>query len=516
MLRLLTICLLILLPGEIACAASSKITTRDGSVITGEVQSLKNGVYTLISPFGPVNIPAASVKSIEPLEGGAPISQAGAPSSHAGLVEGPLRLAGSNTIGEELMPALLEAYAASKGAPNTEWLQEEPDEQALKGTGPNGANFAAHLSRKGSATAFSALLKADADIGMASRRVKKEERDALLAAGFGDAFLPGRENVLALDGLVVIVNAKNPVHELTLEQIAGIFSGQITDWAQVGGVANPIHIYARDSKSGTYDTFVNLVLKDKKLSPEAKRFESNGELSDSVSADPDGIGFTGFAYVRNAKAISIGTDCGMSFPPGEFLVRTEEYPLARRLFLYTPESPTNRESANFTNFALSSQGQAIVGQKNFVNLDPELAGSGYGQNRVALAMALFAKEQRNIDSFAKIAATGTRLSVTFRFQTGSDELDSRAVRDLDRLAEFLHSSVAAGRKVAVLGFTDNRGSDIRNQRLSQDRAAAVANILRQKGIKVDLVGGLARTAPVACNTSPEGLEKNRRVEVWLQ
>ena len=84
------------------------------------------------------------------------------------------------------------------------------------------------------------------------------------------------ENVIALDGLAIVVNKDNPVQALTLDQIAEIFSGQITNWERVGGPSAPISLYARDAKSGTFDTFKNLVLekdKDRKreLSASAKR-----------------------------------------------------------------------------------------------------------------------------------------------------------------------------------------------------------------------------------------------------
>src|SRR5208337_4554653 len=99
-------------------------------------------------------------------------------------------------------------------------------------------------------------------------------------------------------------------------------------------------LYARDAKSGTFDTFDNLVLKpgNLKISPEAKRFESSPDLSDETARDPDGIGFAGFAYIRNAKPLAISSVCGIVSTPEVFSVKTKEYPLSRRLYLYTTPS----------------------------------------------------------------------------------------------------------------------------------------------------------------------------------
>jgi hypothetical protein len=122
---------------------------------------------------------------------------------------------------------------------------------------------------------------------------------------------------------------------VSLQQLQGIFSGALSDWSQVGGKPGKINVYARDSKSGTFDTFKTLVLDPgkQKVTGSAQGFESSEELSDSVTNDPSGIGFVGFAYLRNAKAISLVNECGMSFKPTTFNVKTEEYPLSRRPFV---------------------------------------------------------------------------------------------------------------------------------------------------------------------------------------
>ena len=424
-----------------------------------------------------------------------------------------LRFAGSNTIGAELVPELLKLYARTAGASD---IREEKagDEELVLRAGGKSTNFSAFVASHGSATAVAALLKGGADIGMMSRPITSDEVASLAATGFGEANRPGQEHVVALDGILVFVNKSNPVNELSLSDIAAIFSGAIADWSQVRGRPGHIKIYARDNKSGTFDTFKTLVLKDRKLASTAARYESSEELSDAVAGDPDGIGFAGFAYLRSAKAVSINTDCGLSFAPTAFSVKTEEYPLSRRLFLHTSNHATNPEVGQFIEFALSAAAQRAVDAKGFVSLLPELSPNDYVAKRLALP-GLNQGDPKLSSSFAQKAASGIRLSITFRFQSGRSELDSRAIRDINRLAEFVDSGKSRGRHIALLGFSDSRGTPARNATLARERAEQVAKTLRQRDVNPEIVAGYGAAAPVACNTSDEGLEKNRRVEVWL-
>ncbi len=97
------------------------------------------------------------------------------------------------------------------------------------------------------------------------------------------------EHVLGLDGIAVIVNVANSVSALQKDQLMQIFSGDVTDWSQMGASHGAIKIYARDDKSGTFDTFKTLVLGGKALAPGAQRFEDSNALSEAVASDPNGI-----------------------------------------------------------------------------------------------------------------------------------------------------------------------------------------------------------------------------------
>jgi phosphate transport system substrate-binding protein len=190
--------------------------------------------------------------------------------------------------------------------------------------------------------------------------------------------------------------------------------------------------------------------------------------------------------------------------------------------LYAPATPTNADTHDFIEYALGSAGQSQAAQKGFVDLIPQLSTDTYGPIRVGLALADLGADGhgttddvRYLESFAKVATGSQRVTVTFRFATGSSDLDSRAVRDIDRLADALKSPALANREVSVLGFSDAVGAAVQNVRLSEMRAHQIEGLLESKGVTPKLVTGYGKAAPVACNTSPEGQQKNRRVEIWV-
>src|SRR5262249_11986899 len=114
----------------------------------------------------------------------------------------------------------------------------------------------------------------------------------------------------------------------------------------------------------------------------------------------------------------------------------------------------------------------------------------------------------------RLMPSAERLSVDFRFRTGSSELDTKAVDDIKRVATAM-SSQFSGRGIMLVGFADSTGSPAANLRLSKDRAQAVAAQMGRQGITPAFVTGFGQELPVADNSTAEGREKNRRVEVWL-
>ncbi len=252
-----------------------------------------------------------------------------------------LRIQGSNTIGAALGPALVEGLLSEQGLRKIH--RETPNaanELRIVGETVQGRRIVVEVAAHGSSTGFTALKTASADLAASSRPIKDSELASLQS--LGDLKSPSAEQVIAIDGLAIILHPDNPLNQLDTVQLARIFSGEVKSWEDIGGRGGPIHLYARDDQSGTYDTFKELVLsgRGKTLGSAAKRFESSEQLSDAVSADPQGIGFIGLPYVRQAKAVAIIDGQSQAMPPLNSLIATEDYPLSRRLFFYLP--PTEK------------------------------------------------------------------------------------------------------------------------------------------------------------------------------
>lgn len=411
------------------------------------------------------------------------------------------RIHGSNTVGEKLAPALVKEYLGSIGATDiairtTDTSVENYITATLKGE-PVQVEMHAH----GSTTAFVDLAAGSTDIGMSSRRIKSEEVEELKTT-LGDLSKLSAEHILALDGLAVIVHPALPFDELDASTIARLFAGEITNWQEVGGPDLAVQVMARDDNSGTWDSFLSMVLKPqgKQLAASAERYESSQELSDTVAATEGAIGFIGLPYVRQAKLVAVSdSEDALAVLPNPFTVSTEDYPLARRLYLYLPSRAANLEARRFVEFALAEAGQQVVNSVGLVS-----------QNiTTSKPVPLPDMPPR----YAEVTGEAERLSLNFRFEFGSDSLDNKGQRDIQRLVSYLLDN--PGRRVMLLGFTDSVGNPTTNLELSQTRAELVSRQFMKSGVFPSLVAGFGDAVPVASNDTEEGRNRNRRVEVWV-
>ncbi len=410
---------------------------------------------------------------------------------------------GSNTIGAKLMPAMVKGYLQRIGALDLKEEHPKPEETMISFQLPgNTLREAVAIRAHGSSTSFQALGNETAQLGMSSRPVKADEVERL--AGMGDMLSRACEHVVGLDGLAVIVNQSNPISSLTVLQVARIFSGEITDWSELGGRPGPISLYARDDKSGTFDSFSSMVLVSRKLRHDAKRFEDSNALSDDVASDPRGIGFIGLPYVRNSKALALSDEGTLPMLPSPFTVATEDYVLSRRLFLYCPAVPSHPWTLSFIEFALSDAGQEIVELVGFIPQTIEI-------EQISIRDDMPSKFKEFLAS-----SSSERLSLTFRFRSSEDVLDAKAVRDLDRVVRYLARPENRRKQIYLLGFSDSSGGRSINMQLSEGRAKSIAREFASRGITPEKVIGMGPEMPVASNQSVDGQNKNRRVEVWVR
>jgi phosphate transport system substrate-binding protein len=433
---------------------------------------------------------------------------------------GRLAIQGSNTIGDGLMPALIEGYADSLDAELVRQVGAGENERVLRLADNEGKEIAViELGAHGTATAFPALADGTAAIGLASRRAAEGE------AGLQNMLDGPDEHILALDGLIVVVHQDNPVRSLTLDQVAAVFAGQIANWAQLGGPDQPIGLYVRDDRSGTLEVFEALVMRpnNQTIVESAERLEDNADLSDLVSIDPSGIGFTGYAFARAARPLAVRQQCGLISFPTTFAMKTEEYPLSRRLYAYGSGASMPPHAKALLDFALSDAAQPLIAEAGFVGRGIE--NQGIEVQGARLAHSLTSPEEFSLPVFREMLTElkdAERLSITFRFTPGSTRLETRSQSEAERFARLLAGGAYAGKDVLLVGFTDSVGEFAVNRNLAVRRAQSVLDTLKASVAEgaLDsvpiLVQSYGELTPVGCNDTPQGRELNRRVEVWVR
>ena len=445
-----------------------------------------------------------------------------------------MRLDGSNTIGEELAPSIIDAFSAFKGLRNSEKKLSSDDRifDLIYKTSESNRRHVFHIIAKGSLFGLQSLLKSEpdrTDIGMSSLRADEVTSGSFTQEQIEQLQHSTSENVIALDAIAIIVHPNNPVHALTVDQIAQIFSGEISNWSHAGGNTAPIKVFARNDGSGTYEVFKSKILDRKgginrKLGTGAIRAASSEALSDSVSADENAIGFVGIHFQGNTKVLDISSTCGLRYKPDEFNIRSEDYPLSRRLYFYVPEPRRTSAVSEFLEYVLSPEAQSVIDGKGFTGLNVQESKPEYSlaRGQYKKLTSLLHKEDKwkaepQIHTFADTIEGATRLSVTFRFDTGSSKLDARAKEDLRRLADYVRKNKLE-KRLMLLGFADIRGEFEDNLNLSRTRVEQVSRELDIKGVSLDKgqLFGFSSIAPVACGDNPDALQKNRRVEVWLR
>ncbi|WP_376751909.1 substrate-binding domain-containing protein [Stutzerimonas nitrititolerans] len=412
-----------------------------------------------------------------------------------------LSIQGSNTVGAKLAPMLIAGFFESQGLRDVRIAPAgRENEQRISATAADGRMVFAEVAAHGTGTGFAGLKDASADLAAASRPIKQSELDAL--AELGDLRSAEAEQVIAIDGLAIIVHPDNPLSTLTVAQVAQLFAGEVSNWRELGGADIAVKLFARDDRSGTYDTFKELVLgsQDKTLALRARRYESNDQLSQDVSKVPGAIGFVGLASVGSAKPLAIADGDSQPMAPTSASIATEDYPLSRRLFLYARPGEQSAQLQAFIAYVHGAAGQAIVERSGYV-----------AQSIRAIKLAAQADMP---PAYQQLAREAQRLTVNFRFDQGSARLDNKARRDIDRLVAYLNANGKRMSAATLVGFGDPRSDPARTALLSKLRAMAVRSELARGGILVKEINGLGDELPVASNKGA-GRLKNQRVEVWV-
>ncbi|MFH2093391.1 MAG: phosphate ABC transporter substrate-binding protein [Pseudomonadota bacterium] len=214
------------------------------------------------------------------------------------------------------------------------------------------------LSGGGSGNGIKAIIDGTADIGNASRFIKQKEVD--LANTKSVYPVPFR---VALDAIVPVVNPANKISDISMAQLKDIYLGKIKDWKEIGGTPGQIVVISRDSSSGTFGVWKEMVMNEERVIPSALTVPSNGGIVQAVAKTPGAIGYVGLGYLnQEIKAVSV-----------EGIAGTEEntlngsFPISRGLFMFTKGWPQG-ETMGYISFILSKRGQELVKEAGSIPL----------------------------------------------------------------------------------------------------------------------------------------------------
>lgn len=219
------------------------------------------------------------------------------------------------------------------------------------------------VSGLGSSAGIEAVSTGTAEIATSSRGLNAEE------SKLGLTTVP-----VAHDGIAVIVNTENPVHDLTIEQLRGIYSGQITNWSEVGGEDLTIQLVNRDEASGTREAFKSIVMDGSAFDRRAAVLSGTGQVRDVVSRSRGAIGYISMGFVESKYAqTSVRAMSVNGVAPSEGTIATDEYPISRDLYFFTKGEPTGA-AAEYIEYVLSDEMDEQIREAGFIPV--ETSGEG--------------------------------------------------------------------------------------------------------------------------------------------
>jgi phosphate transport system substrate-binding protein len=513
--RRIATCALMTFASGTALADDVTLTSADRTVnLVGELVDFSDGNYVIRTDLGDLRIAASRVRC------------EGAVCPALKTAEADVRIAGSDTIGLGMMTLLISGHASN--------LNAEASVVATQTEGQITANLVSDdglgdkigsylVTSTSSNDAFTTLLNGSTQVGMSSRRIRPSEAQSLRDSGAGDMVSTAQEHIIAVDSLVVITHPNNPIEELSLDQLRAIYSGEITNWSDLGGADAQINIISLQDGSDTRSMFEDRIFGNEEatLVSSAVIAEDNSKLTAMVKDDPNALGFVGYAFQRGAKALTLVNECGISMTPDAFSAKTEEYALQRRLYLYNRGDALDVSARDFIDYTTSSDANDVIAEAGFIDLGVTLRDQPLDGDRARALLAPSADAYQGGVMYEMLSQMidYDRLSTTFRFQSGSSRLDERGQIDMTRLTDFLEDQ-PAGTKIKFVGFTDVVGAFDSNRTLSVRRAKRVmAQFQAAAGDRIGSIemdfAGFGELVPSACNVNENGRALNRRVEVWI-
>lgn len=411
------------------------------------------------------------------------------------LAQDTIRINGSNTLGDRIVPVLVEGWMKKFGYGQVRVTRPKAGLKIVSAKRDTDS-VKIEILGKGSRSGFQDLVNGDTQIAMMSRPLSAKEIDD--GWQLGNLNSPDQEHVIALQAITAIVHPGNTIAGLDLSQLMKIISGDITDWKQVGGKPGTIRLHIARQGTGLAEMQAT-ILDSVAVARNAQRHGDSNEIRKTIAADPNAIGIAEFSTsAGTVKQLPIRV-ANRLVPADQLHIKTEDYPLTRRLYFYTGQLVTAL-GRGFVTYAESEEGQRLLAAHGYLSLAPMLTS---------------AEQEKNLPAEYRQWVDGaSRMSLSFRFGNAFSIFDSRGAQDLARLKDFMQRPENRNRKVILIGHAEKQSSIFVANSVSNEYADLVATSLMDIGISPMRVRGVGYSLPLTFASN--AVYRNRRVDVWLR
>ena len=470
-----------------AMAQDVTLTSRDGSLsLSGTLQGYDGEFYRILTNYGPLTVDGQGVTCDGPA-----CPDLTAPKAV-------IRFVGAVDAGKNLLPQLFAAFARSRGL-----IYAEGDPAVI--SDPSTGETLAEMSFEAMASeaAREAVLTGAAQMMLAS----------VTEPDLGS-------QAVALDALVPIMAPGNPVPQISTIDLARVLSGEVGNWAQVGGPDMPLVLHGLAAEADLQKALAARLGRDVLATV---THQTLADLAAAVATDPWAIAVTERAAVGKAKLLALTDSCGFPLLPTRLAVKAQDYPLTLPVFLLTPRHRLPLVAREFLEFLSSTEAQGAIARAGYIDRRAERQPMTADGLRLINAIK-GAGSETTLDDLKRLVAAmdgADRLSLTFRFEGGTTTLDAASQNALTDLAQMLEAGLFKGQALIFAGFSDGSGAAGANVKLAESRAQAVLAALQAlvPGMaeeELPKVQAFGEALPMACDETGAGRRLNRRVELWVK
>lgn len=478
--------------------------------LIGELSRVEDGFFIVRTELGELSI---SIDTVTCAGEGCPAKATG----------GGFAIHVGQDIGVAVLGELLRDYATFSGSELEVLDAADAGQRSVRLVDPATGDSTDIIYFSGE-SGFKALLETNAQISLQSTSISDEVGSIVSGPAFDQLVSAQNQSLFAQDATVVAINSDNPVRNLSRSEIGMVFSGEISNWLELGGGNLPISVYGLDDNHVISASFADYFLDGTRpVVQTATLLNLDADVKSAVQNNPGAIGFLSRAKASNVKPVAIRENCGLLTAPNGFTVKTDAYPLTHSVYAYRSPQALDPKAEALFEWMAGPMAQPSARRVGFVDNGVErinLEDMGTMLIHSAAVETDFSLVQYS--GMLRDLRDAARLSLSFRFEVGSSILDQVSETELATLGARINAGEFEGLELLIAGFADSTGPSALNTEIAAERARTVRDILvdtidpavtsRLRMLPVSY----GELLPLACNDDDEGRAKNRRVEIWAR